>query len=98
MAAGLAEESKFKELSAAERARQAQAAQWRRRRKSRPAGSPPTRTWLTAFAPRSTDLIGSVIKVHGRMTAAARRSGNNRVLSIHANYPAAAGGLRRSAT
>jgi hypothetical protein len=45
-----------------------------------------TRTWLTAFAPRSTDLVGTVIKVHGRMTAAARGSGNNRVLSIHANY------------
>ncbi len=45
-----------------------------------------SRTWLTAFAPRSTDLIGPVIKVHGRMTAAARGSGNSRVLSIHADY------------
>jgi hypothetical protein len=45
-----------------------------------------TRTWLTAFAPGTTDLIGPVIKVHGRMTAAARGAGNSRVLSIRADY------------
>jgi hypothetical protein len=45
-----------------------------------------SRNWLTAFAPGSTDLIGGVIKVHGRMTADAPGSGANRVLSIHANY------------
>jgi hypothetical protein len=45
-----------------------------------------TRTWLTSFAPGTTDLVGAVIKVHGRMTAAGRRSGNSRVLTIRADY------------
>src|SRR5215472_2762820 len=45
-----------------------------------------SRTWLTSFAPGTTDLIGAVIKVHGRMTAAAQGSGNSRVLSIRADY------------
>src|SRR5215469_14368409 len=45
-----------------------------------------TRSWLTAFAPSTTDLIGPVIKVHGTMTAAAQGSGNSRVLSIRADY------------
>lgn len=45
-----------------------------------------SRTWLTSFAPGTTHLVGPVIKVHGRMTAAARGSGNSRVLSIRADY------------
>jgi hypothetical protein len=45
-----------------------------------------SRAWLTSFVPGSTELVGAVIKVHGSMTAAARRSGHNPVLSIKADY------------
>jgi hypothetical protein len=45
-----------------------------------------SRTWLTSFAPGTTDLIGAVIKVHGRMTAVAQGSGTSRVLSVRADY------------
>lgn len=45
-----------------------------------------TRTWLISFAPGTTALVGSLIKVHGNMTATAKGSGNNRVLTIRADY------------
>jgi hypothetical protein len=46
-----------------------------------------SRAWLTSFVPGSTALVGTVIKVHGFMTAAARRSGHHTpVLRVHADY------------
>jgi hypothetical protein len=45
-----------------------------------------SRAWLTSFDPGTTALVGSVIKVHGSMTAAARRSGQTPVLTIVADY------------
>jgi hypothetical protein len=45
-----------------------------------------SRAWVTSFYPGSTVLVGNVIKVHGSMTAAARRSKQTPVLRIHADY------------
>jgi hypothetical protein len=45
-----------------------------------------SRAWLTSFDPGTTALVGTVIKVHGSMTAAAGRSGHTPVLSIRADY------------
>lgn len=46
-----------------------------------------TRSWINQFAPGTTKLIGSVIKVHGTMTAAATRDQNgNNVLRVSINY------------
>jgi hypothetical protein len=45
-----------------------------------------SRAWLTSFAPGTAALVGTLIKVHGFMTAKARRSGQTPVLSIHADY------------
>jgi hypothetical protein len=44
-----------------------------------------TRTWVTSFAPGTTELVGDVIKVHGVMTATVQRSGQ-RALSIQTDY------------
>ena len=45
-----------------------------------------TRTWVTSFAPGSTQFVGSVIKVHGAMRARTAANGNSTVLRIHADY------------
>jgi hypothetical protein len=45
-----------------------------------------TRTWITSFAPGSTQFVGSVIKVHGAMRARTAANGNSTVLRIHADY------------
>ena len=45
-----------------------------------------TRTWVTSFAPGSTQFVGSVIKVHGTMRARTATNGNSTVLRIHADY------------
>ena len=45
-----------------------------------------TRTWVTSFAPGSTQLDGKVIKVHGTMHAETGRNGSWHVLQVHADY------------
>ena len=45
-----------------------------------------TRDFVTAFAPDSTRLIGTVIKVHGQMTAATAVKFGDKVLHVHVNY------------
>jgi hypothetical protein len=45
-----------------------------------------SRAWLVSFAPGSTELIGTVIKVHGRMTAQASSLAHTPALRIHADY------------
>lgn len=45
-----------------------------------------SRAWLTSFDPGTTALVGTVIKVHGFMTATAGRSRQTPVLIISANY------------
>ena len=45
-----------------------------------------SRAWVTSFAPGTTELVGSVIKVHGWMTAAAVRQHGTSVLRVVANY------------
>jgi hypothetical protein len=45
-----------------------------------------TRTLVTSFAPGSTQLVGSVIKVHGTMQATTGRNGSFDVLQIRADY------------
>ncbi|HUN32044.1 MAG TPA: hypothetical protein VMU95_08480 [Trebonia sp.] len=45
-----------------------------------------TRVWVTSFAPGTTVLIGTVIKVHGTMSAQASTSQGNPVLNINVNY------------
>ena len=45
-----------------------------------------TRGYVTAFAPGSTDLIGTVIKVHGQMTAATAVLSGSKALRVHVNY------------
>ncbi|HUN32045.1 MAG TPA: hypothetical protein VMU95_08485 [Trebonia sp.] len=45
-----------------------------------------TRAWLASFAPGTTDLIGSVIKVHGTMSARATTYQGNPVLDVNVNY------------
>jgi hypothetical protein len=44
-----------------------------------------TRAWVTSFAP-GTQLVGTVIKVHGTMQASTGRDDGNPVLRIQANY------------
>jgi hypothetical protein len=44
-----------------------------------------TRTWVIAFAP-GTELVGTVIKVHGTMQASTYSDGGNAVLRIQVNY------------
>lgn len=44
------------------------------------------RSWLVAFAPGGTVLVGSEIKVHGTMTASAGKDQGNHVLYIGINY------------
>jgi hypothetical protein len=44
-----------------------------------------TRIWVTAFAP-GTQLVGTVIKVHGTMHASAGKEPGGAVLNIQANY------------
>lgn len=45
-----------------------------------------SRAWLTSFAPDSTESVGSVVKVHGFMTAKSVVTSGRRVLRIHFNY------------
>ena len=45
-----------------------------------------TRGWLTSFAPGSTVLVGSVVKVHGHLTAMRARDSGRTVLRVHADY------------
>jgi hypothetical protein len=45
-----------------------------------------TRTWVTSFAPGSADLIGSVIKVHGSMSAQAVHDSGTIALAINVDY------------
>jgi hypothetical protein len=45
-----------------------------------------TRGWVVSFAPRSTQLVGNVIKVHGSMRAMAAQVNSSPVLRIHADY------------
>jgi hypothetical protein len=50
-------------------------------------GSPKnTHQWVSAFAPGSTELIGTVIKVRGQMTAAPAVMFHFKVLKVHVNY------------
>jgi hypothetical protein len=45
-----------------------------------------TRRWVVSFAPGSAELIGSVIKVHGTMTAQAVRQSGTVVLAVNVDY------------
>lgn len=45
-----------------------------------------TRTYVVSFAPGSTQLIGSVIKVHGTMHAQAATDHGSPVLVVHVDY------------
>jgi hypothetical protein len=45
-----------------------------------------TRTWVASFAPGSTELIGTVIKVHGTMSARAFTSKGTAVLAVDISY------------
>jgi hypothetical protein len=45
-----------------------------------------TRKWVASFAPGSAELIGTVIKVHGTMTARATTGSGTVVLVIDVNY------------
>jgi hypothetical protein len=45
-----------------------------------------TREWVTSFAPRSTQFVGSTIKVHGTMSASIAQDGGRDVLRVHADY------------
>jgi hypothetical protein len=45
-----------------------------------------TRVWVTSFAPGSTQFVGSTIKVHGTMSAAAARDGSQEVIRVHFDY------------
>jgi hypothetical protein len=45
-----------------------------------------TRGWVVSFAPRSTQLVGNVIKVHGTMSAAPGRNGTLPVLQVNVDY------------
>jgi hypothetical protein len=45
-----------------------------------------TRKWVASFAPGSAELVGSVIKVHGVMSAQTARKAGGVVLAIQVNY------------
>lgn len=45
-----------------------------------------TRSWVISFAPGSTALIGSVIKVHGTMSARATTYSGFKALAVKVNY------------
>lgn len=45
-----------------------------------------TRAWITSFAPGTTQLVGTVIKVHGSMSAGAARYAGRSALQIRADY------------
>ncbi|HEX3958247.1 MAG TPA: hypothetical protein VHZ03_16710 [Trebonia sp.] len=45
-----------------------------------------SRAWVASFAPGTTVLIGSVIKVHGTMSAREVTAQGSKVLDIHVNY------------
>ena len=45
-----------------------------------------TRRWVVSFAPGSAELIGSVLKVHGGMTAQAIHESGTVVLAINVDY------------
>jgi hypothetical protein len=51
-----------------------------------PDGTPrSTRTWVTSFAPGSTEFVGTVVKVHGILSATTASDTGRRVLRIHFN-------------
>ena len=45
-----------------------------------------TRTWVASFAPGTTALIGTVIKVHGTMSARSAVDKGSTILDIDVNY------------
>jgi hypothetical protein len=45
-----------------------------------------SRAWVTSFAPGTTQLVGTVIKVHGQMSASPERDGGQSVLRVHTDY------------
>jgi hypothetical protein len=45
-----------------------------------------TRGWVESFAPGTTTLIGSVIKVHGTMSAGIAEDAGRQVLRVHLDY------------
>jgi hypothetical protein len=45
-----------------------------------------TRTWVASFAPGSAELIGTVIKVHGTMSARAVTESGTAVLTVNVDY------------
>jgi hypothetical protein len=45
-----------------------------------------TRAWVASFAPGTTSLVGSVIKVHGTMSAGVAQDSGREVLRIHLDY------------
>ena len=45
-----------------------------------------TRYWVVAFAPGTTQLIGSVVKVHGVMSAQTATDQGQKVLDVDVNY------------
>ena len=50
-------------------------------------GSPlSTRAMVASFAPGSTDLVGTVIKVHGTMSARSKTDNGTKVLDVDVNY------------
>ena len=45
-----------------------------------------TRSWVASFAPGTTTLIGTVIKVHGTMSARSATDQGKTVLEVNVNY------------
>jgi hypothetical protein len=45
-----------------------------------------TRTWVTSFAPGSTQFVTTVVKVHGRMSASLAKDSGSQVLRINFDY------------
>ena len=45
-----------------------------------------TRTWITSFAPGSTQFVTTVVKVHGTMSAGTARNSGIEVLRIKVDY------------
>jgi hypothetical protein len=44
-----------------------------------------TRTWVTSFEPGTTEVVGTVVKVHGILSATTASDAGRRVLRIHFN-------------
>jgi hypothetical protein len=45
-----------------------------------------SRGWVTSFAPGTTHIVGTVVRVHGQMSAASARDGSRTVLHVYADY------------